>query len=98
VLTPAVNREGMITVEFNQNDQRMQPASSRLHAAITERRIFVPDDPVLARHAADAIVSRRGWRIDKPRKEINIDAIIALAMAVDRAEHKPEPVELHGWL
>jgi hypothetical protein len=24
--------------------------------------------------------------------------MIALAMAVERAEHKPEPVELVGWL
>ena len=27
----------------------------------------------------------------------NIDSVIALAMAVERAEHKPEPVELLGW-
>ena len=78
----------------------MIPASSRLHAAIVERRITLPPGPELARHAADAIArhSRRGWRIDKPRKGINIDAIIALCLAVDRAEHKPEPVELLGWL
>jgi hypothetical protein len=42
--------------------------------------------------------SRRGWRIDKPNPRANIDAVIALAMAVERAEHKPEPVELLGWL
>ena len=78
----------------------MIPASSSLHAAIVERRITLPDDPVFARHAADAIArhSRRGWRIDKPRKEINIDAVIALCMAVERAEHRAEPVELLGWL
>ncbi|MDP8909380.1 MAG: hypothetical protein M3N47_09770 [Chloroflexota bacterium] len=28
----------------------------------------------------------------------NIDAMIALCMAVERAEHQPEPVELLGWL
>ncbi len=78
----------------------MIPASSTLHAAIVERRLTLPDDPDLARHAADAIArhSRRGWRIDKTRRETNIDAIIALCMAVDRAEHKPEPVALLGWL
>jgi hypothetical protein len=42
--------------------------------------------------------SRRGWRIDKANRSANIDAIIALAMAVDRAEHKPAQVELLGWL
>jgi len=95
-----LEREGMTAVQFNQNDQRMIPASARLHAAIVEQRLTLPDDPELARHAADAIArhSRRGWRIDKPRKEINIDGMIALAMAVDRAESKPEPVELLGWL
>jgi hypothetical protein len=28
----------------------------------------------------------------------HIDAMIALAMAVERAEQKPAPVELLGWL
>jgi hypothetical protein len=37
-------------------------------------------------------------RIDKPRKEIHIDAIIALCFGVDRAENQPEPVQLLGWL
>jgi hypothetical protein len=54
----------------------------------------VPATPpkTIARH------SRRGWRIDKPNPRANIDAIIALAMAVERAEQKPAPVELLGWL
>jgi len=30
--------------------------------------------------------------------EVHNDAIIALAMAVERAEHRPEPIELLGWL
>jgi hypothetical protein len=78
----------------------MIPASARLHAAIVEQRLTLPDDPELARHASEAIArhSRRGWRIDKPNPRTNIDAVIALAMAVERAEAKPEPVELLGWL
>jgi hypothetical protein len=32
-----------------------------------------------------------------PRKESYIDAIVALCMAVERAEFQPEPVELIGW-
>jgi len=74
----------------------MIPASARLHAAIVEQRLTLPDGPELARHASDAIArhSRRGWRIDKP----NPRAIIALCMAVERAEQKPEPVALLGWL
>jgi hypothetical protein len=29
---------------------------------------------------------------------VNIDAVIALAMLVERAQFKPEPLALHGWL
>jgi hypothetical protein len=78
----------------------MIPASARLDAAIIERRIMLPDDQELARHASEAIArhSRRGWRIDKPNPRANIDAVIALPMAVERAEQVPEPVELLGWL
>ena len=95
-----LEREGLVVVAFPQHDARMIPASARLHAAVVERRLNLPDDRELARHAADAIArhSRRGWRIDKPNPRANIDAMIALAMAVERAEHKPEPIELLGWL
>jgi hypothetical protein len=78
----------------------MIPASAGLHAAIVELRLTVPENPELARHASDTIArhSRRGWRIDKPNPRTNIDATIALAMAVERAEHRPQPVQLLGWL
>jgi hypothetical protein len=42
--------------------------------------------------------TRRGWRLDKPERSLNIDALVALAMALERAELKPEPVRLLGWL
>jgi hypothetical protein len=35
-------------------------------------------------HAAVARHSRRGWRLEKPDRSTNIDAVVALAMAVDR--------------
>jgi hypothetical protein len=95
-----LEREGMTCVAFPQHDARMIPASARLHAAIVEQRITLPDGHELAHHASDAVArhSRRGWRIDKPNPRANIDAVIALAMAVERAEQVPEPVELLGWL
>jgi len=95
-----LEREGLLVVAFPQHDARMIPASARLHAAIVEQRLTLPDGPELARHASDAVArhSRRGWRVDKPHARANIDAIIALAMAVERAEQKPEPVTLLGWL
>jgi phage terminase large subunit-like protein len=93
-------QRGIPVVEFAQTDQRMIPASSRLHAAITERRLTVPDDPELRKHAANAIAkhSRRGWRLDKPRRDTHIDAIIAMCMAVERAEQPPQALEFVGWL
>ena len=95
-----LERERITVLQFPQTDVRMIPASARLHAAIVQQRLTLPDDPQLARHAADAIAkhSRRGWRIDKPNARTHIDAMIALCMAVERAEHQPEPVELLGWL
>lgn len=95
-----LQREGMLCVAFPQHDARMIPASARLHAAIVEGRLTLPADPEFARHASDAIAkhSRRGWRIDKPGPRVQIDAMIALCMAVERAEQRPEPVELIGWL
>ena len=53
-------REGVTVVEFPQHDGRMIPASQRLHSAITERRITLPDDRELARHAADTSLAIRG--------------------------------------
>jgi len=78
----------------------MIPASARLHAAIVEKRISLPNNDELAQHAANTIArhGRRGWRIDKPDDRTPNDAIIALAMAVDAAENRPEPVKLLGWI
>lgn len=93
---------GLTVTAFPQSDARMMPASAALHRAVVERRLVVPDDPVLRAHAANAVArhSRRGWRLDRPSRSAgeNIDALIALAMALDACDHQPEPVQLLGWL
>jgi hypothetical protein len=38
------------------------------------------------------------WRIEAPDRSSNVDAIAALAMALDRFENQPEPTRLLGWL
>jgi hypothetical protein len=40
----------------------------------------------------------RGWRLEKLNLADQIDSEIALAMAVERAEVKPAPVRLVGWV
>jgi phage terminase large subunit-like protein len=99
-LLAELEAEGMICVEFPQTDVRMIPASARLREAVVDQRLTVPADPELSRHAANAIQrqTRRGWRIDKPDRKSPMDAMVTLAMALDRVEVRPEPVRLVGWV
>lgn len=78
----------------------MCPASERLHAAIVEGRLSHPDDPGLNAHVRQAIAedTPRGWRISKAKSRHQIDACVALCMAVEAAETPVAPVELLGWL
>jgi hypothetical protein len=54
----------------------------------------------MAEHASNAVArhSRRGWRLEQAERSANIDSIIALAMALERAESRPEPVRVLGWV
>ena len=87
-------------IGFPQSDSRMIPASARLHAAVTERRLQLPDVPELHQHAANTIArhGRRGWRLDKPTDATPNDAIIALCMAVDAVENRPAPARVLGFV
>jgi phage terminase large subunit-like protein len=95
-----LERERVPVLAFPQTDARMIPASDRLYRSIVEQRLTLPDNPELRAHASAAIAkhSRRGWRIDKSARSDNIDAIIALCMALERAEHETPAVQLLGWL
>ncbi len=95
-----LEREGLVVSLFPQTDARMVPASDRLYRAITEQRLVLPADDELAEHAANAVQrhSRRGWRFDKPDRSSPMDSIIALCMALERLENRPEPAALVGWL
>jgi phage terminase large subunit-like protein len=91
---------GLPVLEFPQSHARMTVASEGLHAAVTEKRLRHPGHPDLDRHVASAIAKKtgRGWRLDKVAREAQIDGVVALAMAVERAEYRPVPVELLGWI
>ena len=99
-LAAELEREGVPCVAFPQSDSRMIPASARLHAAVVERRLQLPDDEELQLHAANTIArhGRRGWRLDRPDDRTPNDAVIALAMAVDSVETSPEPVRVLGFV
>jgi phage terminase large subunit-like protein len=92
--------EGVNVVQFPQSASRMCPAPAGLYAAIVERRLKHPNDPDLNRHVASAIAkdSPRGWRVDKARRTAQIDAVVALTMAVERAMQPAPKVKLFGWL
>jgi len=67
--------------------QRMMPATERLHSAIVARRLTLPQDPELARHAAndgEGLAPRLApERAGRPGAH---DGIVGLVMAVERAE------------
>ncbi|MBA2259642.1 MAG: hypothetical protein H0W18_12165, partial [Acidobacteria bacterium] len=93
-------QRGITAVTFPQSDSRMIPACETLYDAVVHKRLVHPDDPDLNSHVHAAIArhSRRGWRLDKPDRSTKIDAVIALAMAIDRHAYQPEPAVLHGWV
>jgi phage terminase large subunit-like protein len=93
-------QRGVPAVAFPQSDSRMIPASERLYDAVVHKRLVHPDDPELNAHVHAAVAkhSRRGWRLDKADRASKIDAVIALAMAVDRHAYQPEPVQVVRWL
>ena len=95
-----LEREGMVVVAFPQSDSRMIPASAALHEAVVQGKLTLPDHEELRRHAAHAVArhSRRGWRLDKSERADNIDGIVALCMALDRATHREPEAALVAWV
>jgi phage terminase large subunit-like protein len=56
--------------------------------------------PELDRHVANAIAkpTPRGWRLVKSAESAQIDGVIALAMAAERAEQAEPAAKFLGWL
>jgi phage terminase large subunit-like protein len=97
-----LTERGIRAAVFPQTDARMIPASQSLYRAIVDGEIVLPEHVELAEHAANAIArhGRRGWRIDSPTasRRVNIDGVVALAMALDRLENRQTPLRAVGWL
>ena len=64
-----------------------------------ERRLRHAGVAELDRHVANAVgkPSPRGWRFVKSAEAAKIRAVIALAMAAERATQPVAPVKFHGW-
>ena len=67
---------------------------------MVERKLTHANDPELNRHVAGAVAKQtpRGWRLDKSERGAQIDAVVALAMAIERADQPAEPARLVGWI
>jgi phage terminase large subunit-like protein len=81
--------EGIAMVEWRQDNSRMVPATRTLHEAVVHGRLRHGGDPVVRSHALAAGVkeTERGLRLKKTEvtRGRQMDAIVALAMAVDWA-------------
>jgi phage terminase large subunit-like protein len=91
---------GLTMVQFPQSHTRMTVASEGLHAAIVERRLRHYGDAQLDRQIASAVARQtgRGWRLVQADRSAQVDAVIALSMAVERAQHVEEPARLLAWI
>ena len=79
----------------------MPICSERLHGLVVEQRLRHPGVAELDRQPANPVAkpTRRGWRLVKSAEAAQIDAVIALAMAAERASTPaPPPAKLLGWI
>jgi hypothetical protein len=92
---------GLALVEWPQSETRMTVCSENLHRLIVEQRLRHPGVAELDRHVANAVAkpTPRGWRLVKSADAAQIDAVIALAMAAERASTPARPpARLLGWI
>ena len=91
---------GLQSVEVPMSTTRMGLASENLHSVIVSKRLTHPDHPVLNQHVSNAVAKQtgRGWRIDKSADGVQIDCVVALMIAVQRADQPVAPAALIGWL
>lgn len=78
----------------------MTICSKRLHAAIVEGRVRHPGDRQLDLHVINAKAKPTpcGCRLVKRSEGAQIDGVIALAMAAEVAEKRPQTARLIGWV
>jgi len=92
--------EGVPMVKMPQSAEGMTLASERLYASIVQGELTHDGDPVLARHIAGATAKStpRGWRLVRSKRDGQIDAAIALAMANSLRLAPRARAQFVGWL
>jgi phage terminase large subunit-like protein len=81
--------EGLPMVEVPQSVERMTPICGDLYVKVLAKLITHEDDPAFRQHILNAVprLNARGFTLAKAKSKGRIDATIALALALDRAEH-----------
>jgi hypothetical protein len=85
--------EGLPLVEVPQSVEHMTPAVGALYELLRNGGLTHGRDPLFAQQVLNAVVrnNERGFTLSKGKSRGRIDAAIALALAVDRAQHKKPP-------
>jgi phage terminase large subunit-like protein len=85
--------ERLPMVESPQSLERMTPIVGALFELIHRGGLSHDADPLFAEHVINAVprLNDRGYTLSRTRSAHKIDASIALALAVDRAQHPKKP-------
>jgi phage terminase large subunit-like protein len=85
--------EGIPMVEVPQSVERMTPIIGNLYELIRTGQLTHNGDEPFATQILNAVprFNERGFTLQKSKSRGRIDAAIALALAVDRAQHKTPP-------
>jgi len=88
--------EGLPMVEVPQSIERMTPAIGDLYELITNGQITHDGDEAFATHVLNAVprFNERGFTLAKGKSRGRIDACIALALAIERAQRPTDPKEI----
>ena len=92
--------EGLRMVEMSQSLELMTQAIGGLYEAIMNKTITHDGDPVFATQVLNAVprYNERGFTLQKSKSRGKIDAVIALALALERADRQDAPlVPLAAW-
>lgn len=85
--------EGLPMVEIPQSLERMTPAIGSLYELVRAGRITHDGNPAFDAQVLAAVprLNERGFTLSKGKSRGRIDAAVALALAVDRAQHQKKP-------